>query len=51
MLLYRARDRGRVSAETSELLTPIIRAFEAGVDTASSFGAREMPNHWEVVET
>jgi hypothetical protein len=30
MTLYRARDTGRVSADIAELLTPIVRAFEAG---------------------
>jgi hypothetical protein len=30
MLVYRARDGGRVSAVTAEVLTTIVRAFEAG---------------------
>jgi hypothetical protein len=52
MTLYRTRFDGLVSAETTELLTPIVRAFEAGKLRFRRSGLRSRePNHWELIDT
>jgi hypothetical protein len=38
-----------VSADTAELLTPIVRAFEAGKPRRSGLRRRD-PNSWKIVE-
>ena len=50
LTLYRARD-GRTSADTAEILTPIVRAFEAGKLRFRRTSPRSAePNRWEVVD-
>jgi hypothetical protein len=50
--LYQARNSGRVSADVAEVLTPIVRAFEAGKLRSKRSSPRSRhPNHWEVGET
>jgi hypothetical protein len=47
-------DGGRLSADTAELLSPIVRAFEAGKLKFRCSGPRSRnrdPNHWEILET
>jgi hypothetical protein len=52
MALYRVVWSGQVSEEVAEVLTPIVRAFEAGKLKFRWSGPRsEMRNRWEVVET
>jgi hypothetical protein len=51
LTLYRARESGRVSAETAELLTPLVQRYEAGKLRFRRTAPRDhFPNHWEVVE-
>lgn len=51
LTLYLAWD-GRMSADTAQMLTPIVRAFEAGKLRFRRSGPRSRdPNHWEIVET
>jgi hypothetical protein len=50
--LYWARNSGRVRADVAEVLTPIVRAFEAGKLRSKRSSPRSRhPNHWEIVET
>jgi hypothetical protein len=52
LALYRMLWSGRVSADMAELLTPIVRAFEADKLKFRRTGPRSRyPNRWEVVET
>jgi hypothetical protein len=42
---------GRVSDDMAELLTPLVRQFEAGKLRLRRSGPRSRdPNHWEIVE-
>jgi hypothetical protein len=50
--LYRARDGGQVSAETAEILTPLIRQYEAGKLRLRRTGPRSRdPDLWQIVES
>jgi hypothetical protein len=50
LTLYRARD-GHVTEETARLLSPLVRAYEAGKLKFRRTSPRSRyPNHWEVVE-
>jgi hypothetical protein len=47
MTLYRAREGGQVSVETAEILSPLIRQYEAGKLRFKRSGPRsDDPNHW-----
>jgi hypothetical protein len=50
--LYRCMWFNRVSEETCERLTPIVRAYEAGQLRFKRRGgrSRQDPNHWEMIE-
>ena len=49
--LYNALWTGRVSADMTELLTPIVRGFEAGKLTFRRNGRYgDGANRWEIIE-
>jgi hypothetical protein len=52
MTLYEVLWSGRMSADTAELLTLLVRAFEAGkLRFGAPARAQHYPNLWEIVET
>jgi hypothetical protein len=51
MSLCQARDSGRVSADTAEVLTPIVRETSRPAQVLAHQPTQPLPNLWEVVET